>query len=159
MINNNYENTNNVEMSVNYLANFIFLENTKDIKITLQSDEFDNAKDMFFFILDLYFKGMVLLYGKKNDNFSSSVILNELSLEQIDFIKDKLKNAHIKLNFDYYHYTNIEEGNLDILEKYKKSNMTLLTSFADNLNIKEYIFKLSMGEYIYFINFEILHFV
>jgi hypothetical protein len=159
MINNNYENTNNVEMSVNYLANFIFLENTKDIKITLQSDEFDNAKDMFFFILDLYFKGMVLLYGKKNDNFSSSVILNELSLEQIDFIKDKLKNAHIKLNFDYYHYTNIEEGNLDILEKYKKSNMNLLASFANNLNIKEYIFKLAMGEYIYFINFEILHFV
>jgi hypothetical protein len=159
MTNNNYENTNNVEMSVNYLANFIFLENTKDIKITLQSDEFENAKDMFFFILDLYFKGMVLLYGKKNDNFSSSVILNELSLEQIDFIKDKLKNAHIKLNFDYYHYTNIEEGNLDILEKYKKSNMNLLASFANNLNIKEYIFKLAMGEYIYFINFEILHFV
>ncbi len=145
---------NNIEMNVNYLAKFIFLENTKNTKITLQSDEFHNAKDMFFFILDLYFKGMVLLYGKNN-----SVILNELSLEQIEYIKDKLKNAHIKLNFDYYHYTTIEDGNLSILDKYRKSNMTTLNSYADNLNIKEYVFKICMNEYIYFVNFEILHFV
>ena len=151
------QNIDSMEMNVNKLANFIFIENIKNIKITISSNEFENSKDTFFFMLDLYFKGMVLLYGKRNEiDNSMTVILNELNYEQIESIKDKLKLAHIKLNFMYYHYTTIEEGNELVLERYQKGNIQEINKLPDNLNITNYIFKICLDENIYNISFELL---
>ncbi len=151
-------------MNVNYLANFIFVENIDNIKITLFLDELENPKNLFFFLLDLFFKGIVILYGgeniiDKNDGkiYKKSVELNNLSEEQIGIIQDKLKLAYIKLNLEYYHYSLYENGSKDNLDKYKFSNINELKNINDNLNLKEYIFKLSIGEYIYNINFDLFY--
>jgi hypothetical protein len=150
-----------MKMNVNYLANFIFIENVKNIKISLFSEEFKNSKNLFFFFLDLFFKGIVLLYGEtsnKNSNFvKMSVELNNLNYEQIEIIKDKMKLAYIKLNLIYYHYSTIEEGNDTVKIKYKMSNIEELKKLNDNLNIKDYIFKLSIDNNIYNISFDIIH--
>ena len=90
----------------------------------------------------------VLSYG---DSETKKVIINELSIEQISNIKDKLKNAHIKLLFDYYY-----EENNDILEKYKTGNVKEIELLDDNLNINMYNFKLTISNSIYCIGFEIL---
>lgn len=145
-----------MQMSVNSLAKFIFVENTKNIKINLFSSEFKNTKDLFFFVLDLFFKGIVLLYGKKNDNNSMTVCLNDLNYDQIDYLKDRLKLSFIKLVFISYHYTTIETQDEKVLEKYKYGNTQTLDIMQDNLDIKLYIYKITLDEYIYNISFEIL---
>jgi hypothetical protein len=141
-------------MNVNYFAKFIFIENVENKKFTFSSSEFKNSKDLFFFMLDLLFKGLVLLYGNKDETDNKErVYLNDLSLEQIDFIKDKFRLGHIKLNFNYFH---IESGDISVLNKYKITNVNELKTYDDNLNIKEYIFKIAINEYIYNINFELI---
>ncbi len=150
-----------MQMNVNYLANFLFIEN-KNIKITLFSEELKNSKNLFFFLLDLFFKGIVLLYGKNmignNNNYiKASVELNTLNYEQIEVIKDKLKLAYIKLNLLYYHYSTVEEGDETVKIKYKMSNIEELKKLNDNLNIKDYVFKLAIDDNIYNISFDIIY--
>lgn len=38
-----------MQMNVNNLADFLFIDNKKNIKITLFSPEFEDTKDIFFF--------------------------------------------------------------------------------------------------------------
>jgi hypothetical protein len=150
-------------MNVNYFANFIFIENDKNKKFTFSSSEFEHSKHLFFFLLDLLFRGLVLLFGTQTIHStqlqevrSTSVNLNDLSLEQIELIKDKLKLGHIKLNFDYYHYSTVESGDISVITKYKISNVNELKIYDNNLNLKDYVFKISLNDYIYNINFELI---
>jgi hypothetical protein len=145
-----------IEMNVKYLANFLFKDNINNIKISLFSEELKDSKNLFYFFLDLFFKGIVILYGVKYKN-KSSVELNQLNYEQIENIRDKMKLAYIKLNFFYYHYTTIEEGDSTVLERYKMSNMEDIKNLEDNLDLKKYIFKLTLEENIYNISFEMLY--
>ena len=153
----NLSQNTNVLMKANDLAKFLFIENYNNIKLTITSNEFKNAKDTFFFLLDLFFKGLVLLFGKKINDMSMRVVLNELDISQIDIVKDKFKSAYIKLHCDFFHYSLYKDGNPEYIKTFSQGNISDINNMSDNLNISNYKFILSLDEIIYVIYFELLY--
>lgn len=100
---------------------------------------------------------MVLLYGRNIDKFTKTVTLNDLNHDQIIYLSDRLKLAHIKLNFTYNHFTTVEEGNEAVKDKYKMGNIDELKKHANTANVKDFIFLIALEDYIYKISFEILY--
>ena len=82
----------NMNIDVNDLANFIFKVND-DKELFLNVKSLKTKKDLFFFLFDIFCKGIILLYGKDN-----KMKLNSLELHQFEEIKQKLRFAHIQLN-------------------------------------------------------------
>lgn len=81
-----------VDMHINDLADFVFLKNVHHAEIYLQLCEVEDTKDLFFFCLDLFCKGLVLLYGQ-----GSRVTLEDLTMEQFQEVQRKLRLAGIEV--------------------------------------------------------------
>lgn len=74
-----------VDMHINDLADFVFTKNVNNAEIYLQLHEVEDIKDLFFFCLDLFCKGLVLMYGSNN-----KVTLEDLTQEQFTDVHNKL---------------------------------------------------------------------
>ena len=77
-----------VDMHVNDLAEFMFTKNKSNALIELSLGGIENNKDLFFFCLDLFCKGLVILHGTEN-----KVDLDSITMEQFGDIKNKMELA------------------------------------------------------------------
>ena len=147
-----------LNINVEELANFIFKLNDDNNIIYIQTSSIKTKKDLFFFLFDLFCKGLILLYGKG----SNRILLNELQMDQFDEIKRKLKYAHIYLNMevydkktaqllDYLPSSEVEERNII------KSSLAGILNMGDNEELSDYVFKLYMNDNLICINFDIRH--
>ena len=82
-----------MDIHVDELVNFVFLENTACAAFTMSLDGIETTQDLFFFLLDFFCKGMVVLFGKD----CRSVDLTSISQEQFKIVADKLAYAGILL--------------------------------------------------------------
>ena len=84
--------------SVHDLSKHIFKHNDEGHEMLLGLEEsVKTNKELFSFCFQLFCNGLVLLYGD-----GQKVLLNALSMEQLDTVRAKLKCAHIHVNIATY---------------------------------------------------------
>ena len=84
-----------MDIHVDDLAAFVFSPLRKT-KFGLSLDGLESSKDLFFFLLDLFCKGMVLMFGTNGN----TVDLSTISHEQFKEIEKRMARAGILLKLD-----------------------------------------------------------
>jgi len=132
-----------VDMQIGDFAYFMFKENINNAIIELSLEGIENNKDLFFFFVDLLCKGLVLLYGKDN-----RIELNLLTLDDFKIIKNKMILAGIQVNL------NVEQ-NIELL--LPSVNLEDIESMPNNTDLNKFKFKIIGDEFIYKIDFNLIH--
>jgi hypothetical protein len=144
-----------MRINVDELANFIFIKNSENKEIYLNIQSLKTTKELFFFLFDIFCKGIVLLFGKNN-----KMKLNNLEPDQFDKIKEKLKYAHINLIMTTYDEDTAKLLDLvpeDVKEKNViQESIKEILNMEDNNDLISYMFKLYMNDTLFCINFEII---
>jgi hypothetical protein len=153
------------------LARFIFLNNTNNnsIDMVIHQDVY-SSKQLFYICVELLTKGLQLLYSDNN----GKVTLQSITLDQINFVKNKLKLAKINFEVDIINtddillsidsdneqkYTYLHKDN-PLYTKYNEllNNLIITTEYLDDdLNLNEYCFTITLKNSIYFIKFNLLN--
>lgn len=124
---------------LNKLANFI-IENEYN-KIAIESPEFTDTKDLFFFCIELTLELIKILYNTSN--------INDLSIENIDRIKNILTTACIDFNINI---TELKE-NRSFLKEFDFPNIS-----SENNELINYYLNIYNNNKKYSINFDIIKF-
>lgn len=157
-----------VEMHINDLADFMFIKNTNNSLIELELNGIEDNKDLFFFLVDLFCKGLVLLYGTNN-----KVEISDLTLEDFNTVKQKMALAAVDVHLLITEVPQDEEdvepedessdgGNddedapddIDPVNKYV--NFNDLEKEPNNKPLSDYVFKLKQQNMIYNIHFTLI---
>ena len=134
-------------IEIDALSKIMFIDNVNDAQIELSLGGIESNKDLFYFCLDLFCKGLVLLFGSNN-----RVELDKLSIEQFEIVRKKMGNAGVDVKLKLYQDIRDDE------EKEKVSvNISNLESLGDNLDLKEYAFVIHTPSLVYNVNFELFH--
>lgn len=136
----------NVDMHINDLADFMFIKNVNNAEIYLELGGLEDIKDLFYFCLDLFCKGLVYMFGQ-----DGKVNIELITIEQFYQVKQKMLLAGIIVNLSYEEIVNnnINQNtaiNLDEIEKDE-----------NNLNLKDYEFTITTDKLVYKINFDLTH--
>lgn len=132
-----------VDMEVDDFATFVFEKNINNALIDLSLGGVENNKDLFFFLVDLMCKGLVMLFG--NDK---KLELDLVSENDFDLIKTKMALAGIITKL-------IVSQNIENIPS--NVNIRELDYYPDNIQLSEFTFKVTTLNLIYEINFEISH--
>ncbi len=142
-----------VDMQIDDLAKFMFTENVNDVTIELSLGEIANNKDLFFFCLDLFCKGLVILYG----GGSRSISIDTITEDQFKHIQKKMMCAGIKVNLNIFPLDIEVEVKDENNRNISVLNIQELTEAPDNKPFHEYEFKLINQDMMYTINFNLVH--
>ena len=127
------------------LVEFVFVENRGNNRMLIESSDFKDNRDLFFFCIELTMKGLSYLYGNEN----GKVDIDDLSMEQIESVKSKLANAAIELLLD------IEE----IEDSVNDTEIIYDIPYNDlekKVNLEEYSLKLIKKDTKYTLRFKIM---
>ena len=153
-----------VDMHVNDLADFMFTKNINNALIELSLGGIENNKDLFFFCLDLFCKGLVILYGIEN-----KVNLDSITMEQFNDIKNKMELAGIQVNLELQELQKNENTIISLISEDSINEPSDIQAITNSINLNEidqeydhkqlneYIFRLKMEKYIFLITFNLIH--
>jgi hypothetical protein len=138
-----------IELEIDDLAEFMFKRNDNNVLLELSLGGLENNKDLFFFILDLFCKGLVIMFG----NGTNSVDVDTITYDNFMSIKEKLLCASIQVNMEYYPSDIVTDDTV------KKAiiNTDEINSASDNKQLNEYVFKLHTLKNQYLISFSLIH--
>lgn len=115
------------EINIDDLAKFIFMENKDDRLVSITIPLLEDTKELFFFLVDLFCKGLVYLYGDIN----RVVHLEDLTMEDFNIIKKKMELTGIIVILNVEHLS----------EKTSPAiNLRGLDTMPNNLKLQEYTF-------------------
>lgn len=140
-----------VELEIDELANFMFKRNDNNVVLELSLGGIENNKDLFYFILDLFCKGLVLMFG----DGTNSVDVDTITYDNFLAIKEKMACAGIQVNME--HYPNDIQLNADNISKRAIINTDEIAEAEDNKPLNEYVFKLFSLKNQYIISFTLVH--
>jgi len=109
----------------------------------------ENNKDFFYFCIDLFCKGLVILFGKDN-----RVEITDITMEQFMLLQKKMMNAGIKVHLDMYEDI---PPNEDTKTESAHINLHHIESLPNDLTLDEYAFVLRTHQYVYKVNFSLHH--
>lgn len=132
-----------VDIEVDDLATFIFIKNKNNAIIELSLGGVENNKDLFYFLIDLLCKGLILLFGNNN-----RVDLEYISLDDFKIMQAKIELAGIETVLD------IEMNTNNIISGVNIRDIELMN---DNSKLEDFIFKVIDKKLIYHINFKLIH--
>jgi hypothetical protein len=137
-------------MNVNDLAEYLFIKNTEDKQVTLNVSEngVSCTRELFFFCLDIMFKGLILLYGSDN-----KVDVSEITLEKFNYLKRKMQCANICCNCDITYVDTPLENMVDLWTQNYLNFYTIHNSNG-NMKLEDYHFDLQTKTCIFKIWFE-----
>jgi hypothetical protein len=147
-----------VDMEIDDLANFLFTKNINNITTGLSLGGIADNKDLFFFCLDLFCKGLVIMFGEGKN----SVSIDSITTEQFIKLQSKMLCAGIKVNLHTLPLdidvditvSTEDEGN----EKtFSILNIEELTNAPNDKPLSEYEFKLINHDMMYVVNFNLVH--
>lgn len=152
-----------IEVEVDDLAMFMFRNNSHDVIVELSLGGIEDNKDLFYFCLDLFCKGLVLMYGEDN-----KLIINNIQIEQFGFVKKKMENAGICVNLDIVSEAvdaDADTKGSDDFPKdlpkdslYPRVNMDSIESLPHNMPLHDYKFEIHLTPCLtYSISFEVFH--
>lgn len=157
--------------NVNYeeLIKHIY-ENNKRKRIVIQTESINTTKDLFYFCLDLFCKGLLYLFGDENNR----VRIDTMTLSQIQEVIDKLGYTGIMTiihventsNFmkikDEHGYTvddlSLTQNNdvsITSPSQFVQGSLNNIKNQPDNQDLGLYKFHLVNKDMIYIIHFEI----
>lgn len=159
-----------VEMHINDLADFMFVKNKNNSLIELELNGVEDNKDLFFFLVDLFCKGLVLLFGTNN-----KVEISDLSMEDFNNVKQKMALAGVDVNLHIVELEDTEDDNADdktedaaadnsiedtdapddIEPVNKYVNFNDLEKEPNNKPLSDYVFKLKQQKMVYNIYFKL----
>jgi hypothetical protein len=147
-----------VDMEIDDLANFLFKENINNVTIELSLGGIADNKDLFFFCLDLFCKGLVLLYGQG----TKSVSIETITKEQFNQLQSKMLCAGIKVCLAIFpldidvdiRVTTEDEGNEKTINVL---NIEELNNAPNDKSLPDYEFKLINHDMMYVVNFNLVH--
>lgn len=76
-----------------HLPAFVFLQNTEHRAIHLDLAQVGSLRDIFYFLLHLLCKGMILMFGQNN-----SISIEDLDVDKLYELNSKLRCIGIKLH-------------------------------------------------------------
>jgi len=138
-----------VELEIDELAEFMFKRNDNNVILELSLGGIENNKDLFYFILDLFCKGLVIMFG----NNTNSVDVDSITYDNFLSIKEKMLCAGIQVNMEYYP----NDIPLNDTEKKAIINTDEINDASDDKELKEYVFKLFTLKTQYLISFNLVH--
>jgi hypothetical protein len=142
-----------LEIHVNELADFLFIKNVNNTIIELQLGGISNNKDLFFFCLDLFCKGLVKLFGIEG----KSVNLEDLTEDNFISVREKMLCAGINANLSIFP----SEISIDLRDEDGKQksilNLEELNTEDNNKALKEYEFKVMNNNKLYIVKFNLVH--
>ena len=80
------------------LARLIFVETPCSASIELSLPSLGCARDLFFMLLDLFIRGLLLLYGG-SDAARDGIAVHEITSDQIDTLDSKLRVAGVRCRY------------------------------------------------------------
>jgi len=139
--------TVHADMHIDKFADFLFLRNVHDKKVELSLGGVQNQKDFFFFLLDLFCKGLILLHGDDR-----RVIIENLTMDDFGLVKKKMYLAGIDVHLD------VHPREVDVSQdKPCELNLQDLESKDDNLDLKSYVFTVKTMQLVINVKFSIFH--
>jgi len=129
------------------LVKFVFVENRGNNRMLIESSDFKDNRDLYFFCIELTMKGLSYLYGNEN----GKVDIDDLSMEQIESVKSKLANAAIELLLD------IEEIESSINDTEIIYDIPY-NDLEKKVNLEEYCLKLIKKNRKYTLRFKIMNY-
>lgn len=131
-------------VSVDDLAEFIFIANKNNNKLEIDFSSLGNGKELFLFLIDLMCKGLVLLYGSGN-----RLELDMVSQEQFHIIASKFKPAGITVALTTTSNDQSMASNIELLPDFN----TMSTEFP----IDKMRLKITSAQAVYIIQFLLTH--
>jgi hypothetical protein len=139
-----------VNMEVNDLAEFMFLKNENNVVLELSLGGIENNKDLFCFLLDIFCKGLVLMFG----NGTKSVNIEDITLDNFTKIKEKMLCAGININLQMFPSDIIDDTGV---APQAQLNLDEINMADDNIQLQEYEFKVMNATTTYVISFNLVH--
>ena len=162
-----------INLAVEDVATFIFRANSANRIIQLVPHGLTGGKDLFTFCLDLFFKGMVLLFGN-----GTSVSISEITMERYKQIEERMALAGIQCKLDLFTLEEAKkslglgsgtggqgssstsgkaEDEQDLTpQKILKRSLEFLYQQEDTLPITDYSFIILNDDMIYVISFDLI---
>ena len=133
------------------LVKFVFSDNRHNNRMVIESSDFKDNRDLYFFCIELTMKGLSYLYGDEN----GKVDIEDLTLEQLENVKTKLSNAAIELTVDIVPIDdNIETGeNTEIVYDIPYKDLERKSK------LEEYSLNLIKKKNLYNIKFKIMDYI
>lgn len=158
------------DIHVDDFAHFVFVGNRNNTSFVLNLPGIETSKDLFFFLLDLLCKGLVILYGKGQ----SAIDLMSIDLDQFRYVCGKLACAGIVV---VMRSEDLEEsyGSGNNPSPQTRINMPQLLSMPETVPLRDFVLEIqivsntttdvvtSSGEgggivaIKYFVSFELTH--
>lgn len=142
-----------VEMHIQDLADFVFVRNSNDAKIEMSLGGIEDNKDLFYFCVDLFCKGLVLMFGR-----GGKVDVDAVSIEQFKSLQAKMANAGIAVTLEVYE-ENVEVGEGGDGEANADKppvNLSHIESMPGNMGLNEYNFMIRSPPMIYSVSFDLV---
>jgi hypothetical protein len=135
------------------LAQFVFCGNAAlQRHFAMSIDGIETTKDLFFFLLDLFCKGIVLLHGSPEDRTVDVTQLNSEQLGRVIHcmslggIAVSLKTSHLQDQFQ-------DENQRHQNQVLTGINMPELVALPDDAQLSDFVFKLRVDGIEYAIKF------
>jgi hypothetical protein len=122
-----------MDIHVDELAQFVFVNNPPKYAFALSLAGLENTKELFFFLLDLFCKGLVLLFAK---NGAKTIDMTSISQDDFDTVRSKLSCAGIYVHLDI----NTSDNN-----KVTHVNMAELINREANGPLESYVLTVAFG--------------
>jgi hypothetical protein len=135
-----------MNVKCDYLPILLFKHNINNAKIDITIPELRNAKELFLFLLDLLCKGLVYMFGAI-EHGKSSVLLDDITMEQLEFAKQKMKCGGVLLNVK----TIPNQTNLPCA-----TNMGKLLEQSDDSPLSSYSLDIVTKSFIFIVSFDLV---
>jgi hypothetical protein len=136
------------------LIDYIFLKNNKK-RIILQTPTLRHSKDIFYFCLDIFCKGLLCSFGDENKRLE----MDTLNMIQIQYVIDKLSYTGIMSRIQIECPMEKESQLIDAIDSSALSVVTKslsdLNRMRDDEELKNFYFSLKLKECTYVISFEL----
>ena len=127
------------------LARVIFVEASPDSSIEISLPSVRCAKELFFLLLDLFIRGLLMLFSRPATN---GVAVHDITAEQFDTLSSKLRVAGIECSRSAVEDPRIEKAG---------TNIDDLIGAEDDLPLEEYRLRADTRGFSYTMWFKIVH--
>lgn len=135
-----------MDIHVDDLPQFVFLQNPADSPFHLEYGALESCKDLFFFLFDLFCKGLVLLFSEDG----RSLDITTVTPEQFQVVSQKLSAGGIHVTIQVVPAQR-EPGAPDG----PMINMPQLAALPDDAPLDQFKVRIIMGAFEYGVSFEV----
>jgi hypothetical protein len=129
-------------------AKYVFVDMTPDQTINMQvSNEIETTKDLFFFLVHLLVKGLMILFGESHSNLKLSMI----SFEQFEIVKSRMALMGIKCVLD------IVQLETPLTTEQVIELLKTLYEMPEDLELEKYKLVMVSKDQLMSLNFELFH--